>query len=277
MEKGQRVKHAPKPLWGFGPAGWVLLAIAVALAVCLITGYDLRFQLIRLIGAVFGVQAMTWFVAALEMYAFDLLDYPLLPSPLLGIPAMCALLIALQIHPQRVSWWKCALVVLAGVATPLRSVLAMKWFYPMFAPVGVLFDPRATSDAVGAATVILALITAVVVGIVCRSRLLAAGFLILGIWSVVDNMEMTRQVHGLSPLVPGLDVLGSAIYMRPAWQVCAWALPLTWAIRSRVRWRGPGLCPVCGYSLRNLPTPRCPECGNNTLVADETSTLTKPT
>jgi hypothetical protein len=51
-------------------------------------------------------------------------------------------------------------------------------------------------------------------------------------------------------------------------------LPSAWLIGfvRRRRRRHEGLCHTCGYDLRNLPTPRCPECGT-----ERRDTVSKPT
>ena len=50
--------HVEKPLLGFGWMGWALLAIAGALVVVWVTGYDLQYHLFATIQAAFGNRAM---------------------------------------------------------------------------------------------------------------------------------------------------------------------------------------------------------------------------
>ena len=43
---------------------------------------------------------------------------------------------------------------------------------------------------------------------------------------------------------------------------CALAIVVYWRLRRRTYWlEGESLCRRCGYVLRGLPKPRCPECG----------------
>ena len=62
-------------------------------------------------------------------------------------------------------------------------------------------------------------------------------------------------------VMPDMRVAGVAF---PHWVVCVAALiyPIAVLVRRLVaRRRRPGHCVKCGYDLRGLPEPRCPECG----------------
>ena len=55
----------------------------------------------------------------------------------------------------------------------------------------------------------------------------------------------------------------------------AWLMAAIVGYRHGVRLVAPhstGTCNQCGYDLRGLPTPRCPECGRNPLDDDECET-----
>ena len=48
--------------------------------------------------------------------------------------------------------------------------------------------------------------------------------------------------------------------------IWVWALRLLLRLRSRLGFALAGCCIHCGYSLRGLPEPRCPECGRPTTL-----------
>lgn len=86
-------KAAPRPIIGFGPAGWVLAAIAFTLVIVLVTGYDLRFQLQVILNELIGSDRMIRFTVYLIELTL-LTDYPAI-----GIVTSLCVLPAVWIYP----------------------------------------------------------------------------------------------------------------------------------------------------------------------------------
>lgn len=123
------VRRVYKPIWGFGWVGWLALGIAVSMALVLITGYDARYQLQRLVMAVFGVDVMMYATASLYFYEISMFGAGAGP-----VPVVLALL-TIQSCSRRVSRWQVAgLLALAFVwpaAPTVSSYLAHELSVPM--------------------------------------------------------------------------------------------------------------------------------------------------
>ena len=108
---------ARKPLLGFGWPGIVLLFPLAALVTVAITGYDLRYQIQKLVLDFFGVDALYDFTI------YGIISHSLIAgfwtfAPRFGPIGVCIVMIALQIHPRRVPGWR---------AVPL-------WLFAVFGP-----------------------------------------------------------------------------------------------------------------------------------------------
>lgn len=95
-----------------------------------------------------------------------------------------------------------------------------------------------------------------------RSNIVALAPLLAAAVSTVAGVETERATHG--PLY--IRSAGAALWLSWFVAVAAWhavVLPamLGWAFRQRPRVAAVR-CSACGYDLRGLTFPRCPECGN---------------
>lgn len=115
-----------------------------------------------------------------------------------------------------------------------------------------------------AAAVILpgSLLAAWSLRILTRSNIVALAPLLAAAVSTVAGVETERATHG--PLY--IRSAGAALWLSWFVAVAGWhAIVLTamlgWAFRQRARVAAVR-CFACGYDLRGLASPRCPECGN---------------
>ena len=260
--------RANKPLLGFGPAGWALLAVAVVLVVALITGYDLRHQIFRAIAYLFGpdvLKPLIYYVLYPHWLNIVAVNRP--PEMFFGLGGMCAVLIGFQIHPRRSPAWVGLAVVALALSLPILHPLAGLWISGRgFYPVGVIL-PGAHYP--GELAVFIAA-HATVVGVlwtVTRSRHIAIG---------VGAVFLLAIVAEWGPLNPLLNARNEALLWVSqstawAWNPLLLLVMLSWAIPARfaARRASEALCPTCSYDLRGITVEVCPECGQVVASGDE--------
>ena len=90
-----------RPIWGFGPWGWGLLPVALALTYCICGGFDLRFALMQWWNDRFGFESMVR----------TLIDWTLYPHgyacwvPVCNAVTIIPVLLAMWLQPRRYSRW----------------------------------------------------------------------------------------------------------------------------------------------------------------------------
>ncbi len=244
---------ARKPLLGFGWAGWVLLSILVVMIVSLAAGHDLRYRLQELIMHTLGVDAMMQFTIQLSYLGICFGTWP--PHEHVGPLTLCIILLALHLHPRRVGALR--LLPLWGFAT----VGPLLWFRLFLS---LSFQMR------GEGRPELAML-------VSASIWWAVGLVVL--WWAVRSWRIALPI-GLVLLLPlathALPWLEWEGYLsesvvaelkavqRHAGLAMNAALALIlipWGLRERLRVLPPHACQACGYDLRGLDSPTCPECG----------------
>jgi len=241
--------RANKPLLGFGPAGWTLLAVAITLAYVWYTGYDLRYQIMRLICDVFGVKTMMNFVVyVITFHSLNVLYPP--PDMEFGLIGLCALLIAMQVHPERMGVLRWTLAFALGVGTPpgvvyIIGVLGRLGHFP-------------TNDALRWATALMlaGVILSASVWWIMRSRTAMIGTLALSATGAA-----LESIVIAAPTAIGGDIAIAIPWFMWAWNPLLFALLLYVAVRARLRAWPEYACQTCGYDLRGITGKVCPECG----------------
>lgn len=99
-----RATFIDKPLLGFGPAGWILTPVALALATGWYLGIDLRRRLMWIVWQTLGIDAVYWITARWLPFAWFQLHEPVF-NPIV----LAYLLLLCHFSPRRVAWWKYAL------------------------------------------------------------------------------------------------------------------------------------------------------------------------
>ncbi|MCA9294223.1 MAG: hypothetical protein KDA20_10455 [Phycisphaerales bacterium] len=258
--------YAPRPLWGFTWRGWILSAIALTLATCLIAGVDLRYYLIHWIGFNLGWRANFWFVSQFMIGHIFEIRLTLLagwagwqqfmfeaPNPGVNLITMCVVLVALQLHPKRFSWLWYAIIVLLGVLGP-----PMKWHYPAF-------TPWRTQNDLYVADVLIDLLGASYLLVLTRSWIVQVTYGVpVLVWCA---MSIYVSTHIGSPIYFTTISTWSVFVANLTCWLWLFAFPAAlfwWALIARKQYmaaRRP--CPGCCYDLAGLPTNTnlCPECG----------------
>ncbi|MFN0010978.1 MAG: hypothetical protein ACKVS8_04960 [Phycisphaerales bacterium] len=245
-----------RPLTGFGPCGWALLPVAIALGACVAVGIDLRHELIRLIHYGFGFEGAVWFVARmLPGQSLALFDPIASPIMLLWI------LPALFIQPRRVPWWAWMAVPIAGVCFP-----NLLWeAYLQFARGSI------TGSAVVQAIAWFA--TCLWLPCAClwitTSRRCTVAVLLAPLALAGAAMQST----GFPPSLIPKQFLWFANNGRAAFHIVSACILIGGAIAARRRAAAlrPYMCSTCGYDRRGLTaTALCPECGSS-QASDESS------
>lgn len=254
----KREWRPPKPLWSFGPRGWVLLPVAIGLAVVLFSGIDGRYHVLRAIQWSFGTDAMLWFVTVgLPFHAADagMPPFGLPPGARFGLVTLCLTLVAMAVHPKWFSGWVYLAVVALGFLAPPMQVQLSSWISRALAPGATLGEwQRLVALAVAGIMVMIA--TATVLWIVSRSRPVLFFAVVTGIIAAWLRAESWSDGWLLGPSAVPL-----ALLLDWAWNPALFGLLLWWAVQARRRWKPPWACTVCGYDLRGSLGGPCPECG----------------
>lgn len=239
-----------KPLLGFGWIGGAAAVIAALLLASLLSGFDLRHEIMRVITDAFGWRAMFWFTSVwLTWQHFATLQ------PTFGLIGLCYLLIAMRVHPAPMRWWRYALAVAWAVIGPVSFVyiyrtLSVTW--PGFWPAAI--PQRSYAFATFAAEIgTIALLL-----VVTRSRLV--------VWTAVAATPAAWLLW--SEIGLGQWLVG------PLWHTVLCGTLLWWSIRGRVTVVPPYLCASCRYDLRGLNPSVCPECGAPAAPSRQPTTAT---
>jgi hypothetical protein len=227
-----------KPILGFGPVGAACLPVFVVLIWVLVTGYDLRYQLMRVVCALAGPRAMYWLVGH-----WISMNFLALYAPVFGTVGLLYTLPALHLTPRHIRWWSYVIVVAWALSnavvweTLVRSMSA-----------GTLSSPRALVTSIA----VVAAISAGILWSITRSWRVGLSVVAgtLGAWWV-EHVQWPIWVVYLSPMI---------IWHTPVAGALIW-----WGLHQRLTQRPEWACGGCGYDLRGLTQDVCPECGRTRI------------
>ena len=241
--------HVEKPLLGFGWMGWVLLAIAGALVVVWVTGYDLQYQLLAITHALFGDYGVYSVSAYLIYQGISCTHENSLAQ--FSLWGLCASLIVLHIYPKRISLWRVIPLIVWAVSAPILNHSISRLIH------NALPDSTSIFVSVNIAYATDYAIVCIMLWFMSRSLRVAVGVSVLFGVTIVFTVISTRY---LLQFRPGWLVALERIYLL-AWNPLLLAILLSWAIPARIRYNRWWLCFKCGYNMRDLESTTCPECG----------------
>ena len=229
-----------KPLWGFGPIGWIALAILTTLVVALLRGWDLVHASAAFLWRFSRDDIGNWATLYVALWAFPAAA---MSGVTFGVWGLLYASTALFIYPRKLPRLPIVL---------LFAVVAIEAY-----TLGLL--PRPLQASLGA-TLLVVLPSAAAVAVAALLLWLTGRW-----WCCAPLLIPLLWNAAIEP------TLGTRAY--PAW-VERWhvvlcthiviAAPLfLWAIAARLKPAPPGKpCPSCDYDLTGLKdsTP-CPECG----------------
>ena len=248
-------KRIKDPLLGFGWAGFVCAAILFALIAALFAGIELRYELLKLILATLGVDAMMFFVLHLPFVGFSIFNVSV------SISTGAAILIAFRIAPYRVHpLLQLAVFLLCSgwffVSLKMFSVFEQAFFGTL--NFGSIYFIHYLLELAGIALIGLAVFC------LSRSRFVAAMWALAVTVASADTIWLINS--GVHP--PGTVVLFTAFRMYEytslslAFDILTMGSLILWAILERRKIVPVQMCHTCGYDLAGLSgDATCPECG----------------
>ncbi|MEO0477101.1 MAG: hypothetical protein AAF085_14190 [Planctomycetota bacterium] len=105
-----------KPLWGFGPIGWIASVVLVARIVAHVQGVDIWYQILKGVTCLVGGDGLMWFVSRLTLWT--LINF----TNGSGVVEASIILCAMVIASRRFAWWQMLYVALLGGALPVSFV-----------------------------------------------------------------------------------------------------------------------------------------------------------
>lgn len=256
-----------KPLLGFGWAGYTASAILLAVIVPIVVGVDLRYELLKLIRAAFGDEAMMWFVTRLPFLLFAI------AGPTISVTTGVAVLIAARIAPYRISLVMQAFVFTLCVAWVLITVAYFRT--PWFERVGSYFFETTQFTLYLSGYNILSIIGTVVASVlivwITRSWIVAIGFLLAVSAQFIEATWSLKSMMGTLPEPMMLFTLferGAYSVFSLAFDIFTFGPLILWAVGERRKSFPSHACQSCGYDLDGIATTAvCPECGQKQAAA----------
>lgn len=253
-------KRIKDPLVGFGWAGSVSSAVLVALIVAVLVDVEIRYELLKLILFVFGLDAMVYFVNRLHFLAFNLFGVTVS-----AITALAAL-IAFNVAPFRVSLlWQivvafvCSIWFLVSIESSIfvgRNMAGQSWNFPM---ISVFY----ISEVVG--TVLAGLL----ILYLTRSRFVAAMWglaVVAAILRYVLILDFGKTLVDAPSLFYVFDYYEYSV-LSLVFDVLTMGSLILWAVLERRKAVPELMCQSCGYDLVGIQGDACcPECGQHVSV-----------
>lgn len=264
------MKRVLRPIWGFGPWGWVLVAVAAALVYCAAGGFDLRHAIMQAVADRFGYRAMTdWVIYRLLVGSY----LTSLNGTTCGPVTLLPMLIAMFITPRRWAWWQWGLVSLWLLLNPWlcfeTATRLPLWFARSLGwsggpPSRVVFVGELLGLellAIGLLATLAWRISGRAHGETPRSRWRFAPpvLFVFGALMATTMWWLNRLANTQSVIPPNFVWYGLATM----WHLGVAFLTIAPALAARRLARAqPWYCDHCGYDLRGLKdSPACPECG----------------
>lgn len=259
MAGRQRTRRPERSrLLGFGPWGYTLVGVFIAVLLWGLLSPDPQHQFISLVDRLFGIKATVWVVVWPMVSNYLALQY--FPFHL-GFASVLSL--AVFVSSRRMT-------IFGHVAIFLVGLLCVRlWFWSIsfyqsnlinefpFLFIEIL-NPIDHKAAVGA--MITNIAAGVVLGVLCRSWVVSLATASLGLFAVFDPHLVPGYLFILQfpPLGTSFDV-STNLALAYAWYagiLFFWA----WRVRSKIPAHTSG-CENCGYDLTSLASKLCPECG----------------
>ena len=235
----------------------------------MIAGIDLRYHLIHWIGFNLGWQAAFSFVTYFLVGHIFEINLALLgwfgwwqfvneaPNPGASLITMCAVLIALNLHPRRYSWWWAALFVVLGVLGPPFAWQTLRW------------TSLPTTYALEAHNLALDVPVLILLILLTQSWLVAATYSVPIAISATHEIAFSlawNSAPGTAPQWSDWISLPTNL-IEWLWLIAFPTAMIRWALRARRQYfrEQTNACLNCGYDLEGLSpeTTQCPECGSN--------------
>ncbi len=232
----------PRPIWGFSWRGWVLLAIALALLVARLIGFNLHSELNWWIANTFGPDAPVDFYAYTIFMRMGLRSTLIYPFAIQSAIGAALVVVAVHYSSRRIRWASLALLVAWFVGHSRATLFLLRADFEIYV-----------------AIVLVAVVSGGILFAVTRSWIplipIAAG----------AGWETFQSWHF------GFWTLRHWSYYIANWTLAMGFLACLswWARRERLKILRParGLCLTCGYDLAGLKnTNLCPECGSEILT-----------
>ncbi len=254
-------QRAIKPLLGFGPAGYILVAIFLALLIPTLMGIDLRYELQKLIIYIFGADAM------LSATAYTMLFSTTVFGMGINLITACVGLVAFNIAPFRIkrqnqlawfclcAFWIAPTLILNNIIvhifghSTIYSGFTSIYLTMSLGTLGVLVAGGFAVYITRSKIVAISWATALVLDLLPIAMFYSSGFYALFDWPLIIPGNF------------GISTVEIFFYL------CSSGSLLTWAIIERRKPAPPSNpCPNCAYDLAGLPQNiPCPECGQTPI------------
>ncbi len=242
-----------RPLIGFGPWGWALLPVALALSACVVMGVDVRHQIINLVNTCVGEEGMYLLVTRI-LVGQSLAMWDPIPSPVM----LTWLLPALFLQPGRVPRWAWVAVVLVGLCLPSAVWECYIALFRTYSPTGAPVWEVARSATCLSLPWLCLWVT--------QSRWLSATLLVATLPSAAWHWVVWSGVPLASvPAALGWLAWPFTSAQQPVWHILTAGIFIGGAIAARRQAAAlrPYMCGTCVYDRRGLAdTALCPECGS---------------
>jgi len=244
-------------LLGFGPWGWALLGVFVAILAWAWITPDPRYQVMVGLERLFGCDAVAWFVRNAVMGSFFAIQsYVFNPIHACVLAAGAVLSVR---HAKALPVFAIASLGVLSSCLWFSSVQVFRFSLASVFPFTLIGDLFPKDGEMMGGALLNNLVIAVMLAVAFRS------------WVLPLAVLSPLAVAPLAPLMSPHPVL--AIRTAP-FETISWTLPVVvshitlaalaalWAyrVRSALPAYDDG-CPNCGYDTSNLPEPVCPECG----------------
>ena len=244
-----------KPLLGFGPAGYVLAAIFLALLIPSLAGVDMQYETQKLITVLFGADAMMRATAYGQIFYLQQFDMGI------NLITACAGLVAFKIAPSRIkrrnqlAWFCLSALWIAPTLILYNAIVQVYGHSTIHSGLKSIY----LTMSLGTLGVTVAGLFA---GYITRSKIVSIGWAIALVLNLLQIGQLYTGFYTWFdwPLISlgSFWISTSFIFF----YLCSSGSLLLWAILERRKPIPESLCHNCDYDLAGLaPSAPCPECG----------------